>query len=925
MENGSGGEGDELTSFGSSSDEDYESGSLRDFPGIDFHHIQGRQAGFTVENSLLAKINEKKGKRCTVPVWVVTSLVFSLLVLIAVMVNWSLTISLGNLAIDECFDTSDESIESTFNVSLESGRSIIQTLVNGTSMAIFDATFGFISHSTQAGEDIMWNVELGNLEFPTDEFCQDQPYCADSCCNDPDSNCSFSRCQQTEGTARMMEYLLSGITTGPNSIYFIATNNHYMDARRISTVPIPLSGLPVDFVTSSSFGNCDCANTSVVIWERYNGQITTGDWGFLINYLPSARGWYKNLIAIGNESIANGSFSESRFIDSTNITHPPMIWSSPYFYLSGFIGMDFAGAIYKKVGNDYNLLGVAGGSLILNDINSFLSDQPTGESGVAFIVETLTGRLIASSSGNVSGWRSPTGEWIVDRERCEELGVDCSPSLLERIPAVEAVSEIVRNASIGLISVGQQWDLVPQNIKISWLESAFKGTDNFVFVTSRILQSNGLSWVTVVAMSENDFLSDVKLLFKESEDKSQRAKKDSEETINILIAITLTTSLISTVLAVVASIIISLCISRPIVKLNNQIDQLASLEWAKSEKKTTKMRNLKRTMKNNLVGGKKEKQHWRAHRSRYTEIFNIQSSFSVMRTAIEAFGRFVPKAVVKRIVKGDKKSTQLHVATKEVTLLFSDIAKFTTIAEKTPPKTLMILMGDYLGAMVDEIESMEGTIGDFIGDGIMAFWNSPEEVEDHPIKACTSALNQQLALKLLNQQWKESGINTCEWSVRIGIHTGLVLTGNIGSVEKMKFGCVGDSVNTASRLENTNKFYGTDLLISHTTYSQVEDYFICRPIDKVVVKGKSEPIILYELMADVKGATKDVVLKADMFWGIWNSYQERDFKKAKTKIYQFLERFPDDKPALKILEYCKIYNKNPPGKNWKGAVVLDEK
>lgn len=235
-------------------------------------------------------------------------------------------------------------------------------------------------------------------------------------------------------------------------------------------------------------------------------------------------------------------------------------------------------------------------------------------------------------------------------------------------------------------------------------------------------------------------------------------------------------------------------------------------------------------------------------RSNIVEVSNLQHSFNHLSLGIEAFTRFVPETVVSKIVRNEPKAARLHVKRREVTIMFSDIRDFTSISEVLNEKDLLFVLTRYLSVMTRLIEDFGGVVTEVLGDGLLAFWNTPDDVEDHAAKACDAALAQQQAMSFLNGEF--ANLNLPTLAVRIGLHTGTVLSGNLGSPEKMKFGCLGDPINLASRLEGLCKFYGVGIVCSSDTHDMLPSgYIFCRKLDLVQVKGRREATLIYEVVA----------------------------------------------------------------------------
>lgn len=238
-------------------------------------------------------------------------------------------------------------------------------------------------------------------------------------------------------------------------------------------------------------------------------------------------------------------------------------------------------------------------------------------------------------------------------------------------------------------------------------------------------------------------------------------------------------------------------------------------------------------------------------RSCVQEVCELQDAFCRLCHGIERFARFVPQSVVCRMIRGELRAARLHVDRREVTIMFSDIADFTAITEMLGtrnPRDLLFLLTRYFTVMTQIVEVYGGAVGELLGDGILAFWNTPLQVLNHQVKACKAALAQQRAVQLLNTEFEQLSFPLLK--IRIGVNTGSVLTGNIGSITKMKFGCIGDDVNLASRLESLCKLYGVGILCSEATHLSLlpSSGVLCRRLDCVRVKGKSQPTTIFEVL-----------------------------------------------------------------------------
>lgn len=277
-----------------------------------------------------------------------------------------------------------------------------------------------------------------------------------------------------------------------------------------------------------------------------------------------------------------------------------------------------------------------------------------------------------------------------------------------------------------------------------------------------------------------------------------------------------------------------------------------------------------------------------------------------------AFSRYVNKTVVNQI-RQDPSKLQLGGTKVELTVLFSDIAGFTTISEKFKPEELVSFLNEYLGEMTDIIMKKQGTLDKYEGDAIMAFWNAPLPQHDHALHACLAALENQERLAQLRKKWEREGMP--EMKVRIGINTGVAVVGNMGSKNRFNYTAVSDDVNLASRLEGINKQYGTYLIISEATHLEVKDHFICRELDEIRVKGKSKSVKIYELICKKVEETPELKEKMATFEEGLNLYRKQQFKEAKMKF----EIVKNDSPAKVFIARCEAFIKTPPGPKWDGV------
>ena len=260
---------------------------------------------------------------------------------------------------------------------------------------------------------------------------------------------------------------------------------------------------------------------------------------------------------------------------------------------------------------------------------------------------------------------------------------------------------------------------------------------------------------------------------------------------------------------------------------------------------------------------------------------------------------------------------------REATMFFSDVANFTTISESLPAEELATVLNKYLSPMTEILMSYDGYVDKYEGDAIMCDFGVPIEDPDHAWKACWAALDQQEKLKTLREEIKRD--HGVEIYVRMGINSGIVSAGNMGSNQRFQYTVMGDAVNQASRFEGANKVYGTWIMIGEETFERAKDKIEARILDKLVVKGKTKPITVYELLAK-KGELDETMDKVRTYFmkGL-ECYWNREWDEAIEWFSKAIEVRGDDPPSRVFVERCKLYKQNPPPPDWKGDFVMTTK
>ena len=287
----------------------------------------------------------------------------------------------------------------------------------------------------------------------------------------------------------------------------------------------------------------------------------------------------------------------------------------------------------------------------------------------------------------------------------------------------------------------------------------------------------------------------------------------------------------------------------------------------------------------------------------------------------DAFQHYVAPSLVNTIVQ-DPAKLVLGGEERRLTVLFSDIRGFTTISEGLQPQVLVKLMNDYLTPMTDVVLQTGGTVDKYMGDAIMAFWGAPVWLEDHPGRACRAALGMLEKLAELRTEWEKRGIPRLD--IGVGISTGKLTVGNMGSATRFDYTVMGDSVNLGSRLEGLNKEYGTHIIVPKYTYEDVKNDFILRQLDLIKVKGKTIPIKIYELMGD-KGSPDRIREISGLFDAGLHAYFQRDWDKAEKYLRNVLSAKPDDGPSAVFLARITNLRTAALPADWDGVYVMTKK
>jgi adenylate cyclase len=292
------------------------------------------------------------------------------------------------------------------------------------------------------------------------------------------------------------------------------------------------------------------------------------------------------------------------------------------------------------------------------------------------------------------------------------------------------------------------------------------------------------------------------------------------------------------------------------------------------------------------------------------------------RVIRQLFSRYMSEVLVKELEANPRKAT-LGGDRRFITIFFSDLANFTTLSERFEPERIVSLLNEYFTEMSQVILDSQGVIDKYQGDGIMAFWGAPIPLEDHGARACLAALECQVRMNKINENLGREGIPPL--SMRIGLHSGDAIVGNMGSAQRFDYTIIGDNVNLASRLEGVNKQFGTGVIISETTCLRAGDRIETRELDLIAVKGKEKPIRIYELLGE-KGNVPEAQKQGKILYEeALRSYRARDFAAARRGFAHVLETNPGDHPAAVLLRRCDDLQNREPAADWDGVFRLDQK
>ncbi len=399
------------------------------------------------------------------------------------------------------------------------------------------------------------------------------------------------------------------------------------------------------------------------------------------------------------------------------------------------------------------------------------------------------------------------------------------------------------------------------------------GGSNYLSSFSAFPEDTGWNWVIGIAVPQEVFLDRI---------------------LDSVLAAVLIAAIVVLV-GMVMGILVARRISQPLRRLSDDMQQIKAFELDKSA----------------------------PIESRVREVSDMSNSLESMKAGLRSFKKYVPAGLVRQLIDMGTEA-ELGGDQKTLTVLFSDIAGFSGIAEILSPEELVARLAEYLGALSDVIERGRGTVDKYIGDAIMAFWGAPIDLENPELRAVETALECQAEARRINEKWRAEGLDI-SFHVRIGINTGELIVGNMGSESRLNYTVIGDAVNLASRLEGANKQYHTDIMISHSTYEAVADSVACRIVDRVQVKGRVEPIMVYEPLGRKTAMGARALRLVELHNEAWHLYAETRFRDAAVRFKKIYEEDRSNSLAALYFKRCAALIKSPPGPDWVAQNRLESK
>eukprot|EP00930_Biecheleria_cincta_P010070 TRINITY_DN11198_c0_g2_i6.p1 TRINITY_DN11198_c0_g2~~TRINITY_DN11198_c0_g2_i6.p1 ORF type:complete len:874 (-),score=126.68 TRINITY_DN11198_c0_g2_i6:645-3059(-) len=499
-----------------------------------------------------------------------------------------------------------------------------------------------------------------------------------------------------------------------------------------------------------------------------------------------------------------------------------------------------------------------------------------------------------------------------------EYGSDYPGNLVN---ATDANSSVVRSASKALfLHNNKSWqseglekgqildfqlslieDETPRLVRCRNLGDAGPEGDCIVTVTEPLRLDENTQWPMVLSVARADMRLKDETHFAEIQSNLKLELSDAQQglaELNIIGWSTVGAGLMSSLLV---AWIASCCIHGPVKQLCNLEELMRQLDTSLAIPRTAS-------------GSPRSRSH---RPSMIREISQAQQTFSNLAHSVELSAFFVPRKVVHDWILG---SLQPAVSPCFATILFSDIKDSTTLAETLAPERLMQLLSSYFECMTEIVQQHKGEVTELLGDGMLALWNTPQELAEHALWACRSALAMQQAMPGLNAAMASQELPAL--SVRIGLHTGHVLAGIIGSAKKKKFGCIGDAMNLASRIEDLCKVFRADILCSEATIEALpaSHGLPSRRLGRCRVKGKADVTMVYEMQIALNGQVGDLSERARSYEQALMMYESRQLDEALALTAAHTEAWPEDAASQRLPDAARKALSSTGDDQWMGIV-----
>jgi len=294
----------------------------------------------------------------------------------------------------------------------------------------------------------------------------------------------------------------------------------------------------------------------------------------------------------------------------------------------------------------------------------------------------------------------------------------------------------------------------------------------------------------------------------------------------------------------------------------------------------------------------------------------------------QTFGKYIDPRILEHLLAQPGAET-VAGGRRYMTVLFADLVGFTSLSERLTPLLMVTLLNRHFELQALAVQEHHGVVDKFVGDSVMAFWGPPfVKPEEHPVLACRAAQAQLTALDTLRRELPDitglrrdlPAIDLC-----IGVCTGEVVVGNIGSDNTRSYTVIGDTVNLTARLERANRVYGTQILVGETTAQAIGSQFEIREIDTISVKGKTETTRIFELMSAAGQLSEELASLRERYQQAWRRYLAQEWDLAEATFRECLQIRPNDGPSRVFLERIQAFRRNPPAKDWNGVWQLIEK